>query len=86
MRDLDEPMAAVGRRLSGRCRAASPPDRFSAPILTKRFRPEQLLFELLGLIEREMARAPAVVNRLAYESRSKMTRVRIADGAGSCGM
>ena len=48
-----------------------------------RFRPEQLLFEPHGLIERQMARSPAVVNRLPYESGSKMTRVRIPDGA--CG-
>ncbi|MBI3264027.1 MAG: hypothetical protein HYZ58_12880, partial [Acidobacteria bacterium] len=42
-------------------------NRFGAAILTTRFRPEQLLFELLGLIERQMARPPAVVNRLPYE-------------------
>ena len=39
--------------------------------------------EPLGRIEGEIARAPAVVNRLAYERRAKMTRVRIADGACS---
>src|SRR5438445_12158414 len=54
-----------------------------AAILTTGSRPEQLLFEPLGLIEREMARAPAVINRLAYESGSKMIRMRIPDGARS---
>ena len=58
-------------------------NRFGPAILTTRSRPEQLLFEPLGLIEREMARAPAVINRLAYESWSKMRRVRVPDGACS---
>src|SRR3990172_4208981 len=58
-------------------------DRFGTAILTARFRPEQLLLETLGLIECEMARSPAVVNGLAYEGRSKVTRLRIADGACS---
>src|SRR5438093_5660125 len=56
-------------------------NRLGAAILTTGSRPEQLLFEPLGLIEREMARAPAVMNRLAYESGSKTTRMRIPDGA-----
>src|SRR5438093_13434647 len=56
-------------------------NRLGAAILTTGSRPEQLLFEPLGLIEREMARAPAVMNRLAYKSGSKMTRLRIRDGA-----
>ena len=53
------------------------------PSLTAQFRPEQLVFEPLGRIEGEMARAPAVADGLAYERGSEMTRVRIADGA--CG-
>jgi len=51
--------------------------------LTARFRPEQFLFELLGLLQRQMARSPAVVHRLPYEHWSKMTHVRIPDGARS---
>jgi hypothetical protein len=51
--------------------------RFGSSSLTARFRAEQLLLEPLGLIEGQLARAPAVVDRLAYESGSKMTRVGI---------
>jgi hypothetical protein len=43
--------------------------------------PEQFLFESLGFIEREMARASAVANCPACERGSEMTRARIADGA-----
>ena len=52
-------------------------------MLTARFHPEQLVCEALGFIEGEMAGAPAVANGLADERGSKMTRVRIADGACS---
>jgi LigD-like primase-polymerase len=45
------------------------------------FRPEQLVFELLGLIECQMAHSPAVVDRLPNERGSKMACVRIANGA-----
>src|SRR6266852_6400626 len=55
--------------------------RFGAAMLTARFHPEQLVCEALGFIEGEMAGAPAVANGLADERGSKMTRVRIADGA-----
>src|SRR5437870_1764651 len=73
--DQSAPFESVSRGVTA--------DRLRAAILTARFRPEQLLFKLLGVIERQMARSPAVVNRLAYKSRSKMSRVRIPNGACS---
>src|SRR5258708_12547252 len=56
-------------------------NRFGAAILTARFRPEQLAVELLGLVEGELARTPAVADGLADERGSEMTPVRIANGA-----
>src|SRR2546422_9960802 len=73
--DRSEAFASVSRGITA--------NRLGAAILTTRSRPEQLFLEPLGLIERKMAGAPAVINRLAYESGSKMRCVRVPDGACS---
>lgn len=56
-------------------------NQFGAALVTTRLRTEQLLFELLGLVDGQMARSPAIVNCLSYQSGTKMTRVRIPDSA-----
>lgn len=54
-------------------------NRLDAAILTTPFCPEHLVFELLSVIECQMAGSPAVVDRLPNEWGSKMACVRIAD-------
>ena len=49
-------------------------NQFGAALLTTRFRAEQLLFELLGFVERKMAGSSTIINCLPDESRAEMSR------------